>query len=342
MKQSLKATLLLSAFATCFSAFAQDVKVTSNIPAEVEAGKEFTVELTVNKGDVSGFAKLQQELPTGFSATPENPNGSTFSFKEQKVKFLWMALPGDKTFKVSYKVKVDASVIGDQILDGSFSYILNNETQKAALPKDIIKVTASGTAVANAAASQPKVSTVESNPQGSTQQAKSAETSSSSSEVTATSPSNAEAEALAKRKEEEARVKSEKAERDRKAAEQKAAAASATSGLPDPIQIKSASTSSPKAAGRVNGLVYRVQVAATKRKVEGSDFKAQFNLSDNVAWEEHEGWNKYVIGEFQNYKAAKAYSNNVRDNNGVPGPFVTSYLDGVRISVQEALEKQGR
>jgi len=61
-----------------------------------------------------------------------------------------------------------------------------------------------------------------------------------------------------------------------------------------------------------------------------------------VAWEEHEGWNKYVIGEFQNYKAAKAYSNNVRDNNGVPGPFVTSYLDGVRISVQEALEKQGR
>ncbi len=335
MKQSLKATLLLSAFATCFSAFAQDVKVTSNIPAEVEAGKEFTVELTVNKGDVSGFAKLQQELPAGLSATPENPNGSTFSFKEQKVKFLWMALPGDKTFKVSYKVKVDASVSGDQILEGSFSFILNNETQKAALPKDIIKVTASGTALANAAAAQPKVTTIESNPQSSTQPAKPAETSSSSSEVTASSSSNAEAEALAKRKEEEARVKSEKAERDRKAAEQKAAAASSSVSV-------SASTSAPKAAGRVNGLVYKVQVAATKRKVDGSEFKTQFNLSDNVAWEEHEGWNKYVIGEFQNYKAAKAYSNNVRDNNGVPGPFVTSYLDGVRISVQEALEKQGR
>jgi hypothetical protein len=335
MKQSLKATLLLSAFATCFSAFAQDVKVTSNIPAEVEAGKEFTVELTVNKGDVSGFAKLQQELPAGLSATPENPNGSTFSFKEQKVKFLWMALPGDKTFKVSYKVKVDASVSGDQILEGSFSFILNNETQKAALPKDIIKVTASGTAVANAAASQPKVITVESNPQSSTQPAKPAETSSSIEVAASSSSSNAEAEALAKRKEEEARVKSEKAERDRKAAEQKAAAASSSVSV-------SASTSAPKAAGRVNGLVFRVQVAATKRKVEGSDFKAQFNLSDNVAWEEHEGWNKYVIGEFQNYKAAKAYSNSVRDNNGVPGPFVTSYLDGVRISVQEALEKQGR
>lgn len=335
MKQSLKATLLLSAFATCFSAFAQDVKVTSNIPAEVEAGKEFTVELTVNKGDVSGFAKLQQELPAGLTATPENPNGSTFSFKEQKVKFLWMALPGDKTFKVSYKVKVDASVTGDQILEGSFSYILNNETQKAALPKDIIKVTASGTAVANAAASTPKVSTIETAPQGSGSQTKPAETPSGSSEVAVSSTSNAEAEALAKRKEEEARAKSEKAERDRKAAEQKAASASSA-------VTAQVSTSAPKATGRVNGLVYRVQVAATKRKVEGSEFKAQFNLSDNVAWEEHEGWNKYVIGEFQNYKAAKAYSNNVRDNNGVPGPFVTSYLDGVRISVQEALEKQGR
>ncbi|MBX7182482.1 MAG: hypothetical protein K1X82_10240 [Bacteroidia bacterium] len=336
MKQTLKATFFLTAFATCISAFAQDVKVTSNIPATVEAGKEFTVELTVTKGDVSGFAKLQQELPAGMTASPDNPNGSTFSFKEQKVKFLWMALPGDKTFKVSYKVKVDASVSGDQILEGSFSYIQNNETQNAALPKDIIKVTASGavatTTIKSADPVTPNVS-VETSSQGGNVEVSASTSQNSSSEGSGSK----EAEVAAQRKADEAKAKQEKEAEDRRKAE-----AAAQVAASQPKAEPKATTSAPKASARVNGLVYRVQVAATKRKVDGAEFKTQFNLTDNVAWEEHEGWNKYVIGEFQNYKAAKAYSNSVRDNNGVPGPFVTAYQDGVRISVQEALDKQGR
>jgi len=338
MKQSIKATLLFSALSTCFSAYSQDVKVMSKIPAEVEVGKEFTVELTIDKGDISGFAKLQQELPSGLIAVPNNPNGSTFSFKDQKVKFLWMALPGDKVFKVSYNITADASAVGDQILEGSFSFIKDNETQKVALPKDIIKISPAGTAIANASAATPKVTNVDNSASTSTatMTSESSSSSSSSSELaSASSAVNAEAEALAKRKEEEAKVRAEKAERDRKAAEKRAAqttSAESTSG--GSMESKSSKT--------IGGLVYKVQVAATKRKVEGSEFKSQYNLSDEVNWEEHEGWNKYVIGSFQNYKAAKAYSNSVRDNNRVPGPFVTSYIDGTRITVQEALEKQGR
>jgi len=335
MKQSIKATLLFSALATCFTAFAQDVKVISKIPAEVEVGKEFTVELTIDKGDVSGFAKLQQELPSGLMAVPNNPNGSTFSFKDQKVKFLWMALPGDKVFKVSYNIKADASALGDQILEGSFSFIKDNETQKVALPKDIIKISPAGTAIANASAATPKVTNVDNSASTSTATMSSESSSTSSELASASGAVNAEAEALAKRKEEEAKVRAEKTERDRKAAEKRAAQTSSA-------ESTSGGSMESNSSKNIGGLVYKVQVAATKRKVEGSEFKSQYNLSDEVNWEDHEGWNKYVVGSFQNYKAAKAYSNSVRDNNGVPGPFVTSYMDGSRITVQEALEKQGR
>ena len=78
------------------------------------------------KGDVSGFAKLQQILPNGFSAEAGESANATFSFKDQKVKFLWMALPNDD-FTVSYKVNVDGSLSGNQIVEGTQHNSKRNE-----------------------------------------------------------------------------------------------------------------------------------------------------------------------------------------------------------------------
>ncbi len=341
MKLSLKSILTISVISISFSSFSQDVKVVTNIPAEAEAGKEFPVEITINKGDVAGFAKLQQDLPIGFTAVPDNPNGSTFSFKEQKVKFLWMALPADKTFKVSYKVKVDASVTGNQILEGTFSFILNNETQKAALPKDIINITASGTAAAVAQNSQPtKAKTVEPTKINSAEPAKTEPVVTASEPVkteTATaSNNNAEVEAKKAAAAAEAQAKKEDAQRKK---DEAAAAKLAAKAERDAAAAASSASKSTASAG---GLIYKVQVAATKRKAEPSEFKTAYNLSETVNWEEHEGLNKYVVGGFGSYKAAKNFSNSIRDNNAVPGPFVTAYKDGARITVQEALGIQGR
>lgn len=111
--------------------FADVVTITQNIPSSVNPGSEFVVELTINKGSNSGFAKLQQELPAGFTAIEDKNNGATFTFNNQSVKLIWMSLPSDKEFKVSYKVKVDAAMSGTQNITGKFSYVADNVKQTA-------------------------------------------------------------------------------------------------------------------------------------------------------------------------------------------------------------------
>ena len=47
--------------------FAEGITITQKIPASTKPETEFVVELTINKGSTSGFAKLQQDLPEGFT-----------------------------------------------------------------------------------------------------------------------------------------------------------------------------------------------------------------------------------------------------------------------------------
>ena len=109
--------------------FTDGVTVTQIVPASAKAESEFTVVITVKKGATAGFAKLQEELPAGFTAVEDKNSGASFSFNNQTVKFIWMSLPNDPEFTVSYKVKVAAGTTGDQIIGGKFSYVTDNAKQ---------------------------------------------------------------------------------------------------------------------------------------------------------------------------------------------------------------------
>ena len=120
--------------------FADGITVTQNVPSKVKPDTEFTVELTINKGTVGGFAKLQQELPEGFTAVQDENNGASFTFTNQAVKFIWMSLPSDKEFKIKYKVKVAAGINGDKIIAGKFSYVSDNVKQSIDIAPSTIMV----------------------------------------------------------------------------------------------------------------------------------------------------------------------------------------------------------
>lgn len=343
------------------------VSVTTKVPSSVKPGGEFNVELNISKGDITGFAKLQQDLPTGFTALPGESANSTFSFKDRKVKFLWMALPATSDIKVSYKVVVDASVSGNQIMEGNFSFIRNNETEKFVLPKDIIVVSSDPTAASQSAAAasqamedQKRKDEAASSARAAAQTeetakpvesttsqeaAKPAESTSTQESASHTASSTSEADAKAAEEKRAAEVK--KSQDAKAAADQEAQRKQAEQAKAQ--ETKTAAKSQPAAASvgaselkSKPGLVFRVQIAAGPKSTESALFASKHNISDAISVENHEGLSKYVVGEFGSYRPAKTYCNELRDTNGVAGSFVTAYNNGVRITVQEALNIAGQ
>lgn len=329
------------------------------------------MKLNVSKGDVSGFAKLQQILPNGFSAEAGETANATFSFKDQKVKFLWMALPNDD-FTVSYNVNVDASLSGNQIVDGTFAYIKDNETEKFIIPKDIISIQADQAEAAQQAAMDQILAEQQAKEQAAEEARKEAapeeevaeaveETAEEAVEATegvveeVAEPVEEAVEEVAEVVEEVAKpveeVAEEVAETTEEVVEEVAEPVEkAVEEVAEVVEEVAAEEPAQEEAPNYNdsmmkskpGLVFRVQVAAGPNQVDPAFFKNKYGLSDAVVLEEHEGLNKYVVGEFGSYRPAKTFSNELRDNNGVDGPFVTAYNDGVRIHVKEALEIAGQ
>lgn len=352
----IRRSTIFSAIATVLfsgSVMAQ-VSVDSKLPATVAPGGSFTMELDVLKGDISGFAKLEQILPPGFSAEQKESANATFSFKDQKVKFLWMALPNGN-FKLSYKVNVDASLSGNQIIEGTFSYIDGNETEKYIIPKDIISVGADQAQAAKQAA----MNQILAEQQAKEDAANAAREEAGAEEVVAEQVVEKTVEVAKEAVQQVEEVAEEEVEYTEEVAYEEEP--EVTQVYEEPVVKKAApvvekaapvkKTVQAAPAPTVNyndammkskpGLVFRVQVAAGPNQVDPSFFVSKYGISEAVVIEEHEGLYKYVVGEFGSYRPAKTFSNELRDNNSVDGPFVTAYNDGVRIHVKEALEIAG-
>lgn len=108
-----------------------DVALNVNVPKIVNAGSEFDVEVILKKGNLSGFARLQQDLPMGLTAQLVESSLGDFSFDEQKLRFVWLRLPEGNQMRLVYRVKVDERLKGSFALKGTFAYIDNNERKTA-------------------------------------------------------------------------------------------------------------------------------------------------------------------------------------------------------------------
>ena len=135
---SIVVSLSLVFVSSVFFEEAPQVSILPSVPSEVKPGDSFLVELTIQKDKVKGFANLQQYLPEGFTATPVNPNRSSFSFKNQLVRFVWIELPGEKSFKISYRIKTDGTCSGVKTLTGVFSFMENNTTNKITITPSVV------------------------------------------------------------------------------------------------------------------------------------------------------------------------------------------------------------
>jgi len=123
--------------------FAGNVDLSMDAASQIEAGQELMVEIQLEKEDLSSFARFQQELPPGLTPQAIDPQNADFSFEDQKLTFLWLRLPNENTFAITYKLKVDERLKGTFNLGGKFSYVADNERMHKELSPQNITITPS-------------------------------------------------------------------------------------------------------------------------------------------------------------------------------------------------------
>ncbi|HEY0976759.1 MAG TPA: hypothetical protein VGE21_04765 [Flavobacteriales bacterium] len=258
----------------------------------VTSATEATVQVSVDKGSIRGFGKLQETIPAGFTAVEVTSDEAIFTAQDRFVKFVWLNLPAKNTLTVTYKLRSNGLPEAEYPVNGEFGYLLNDETQKAVVGTTVVKM-GLPTATPVVAQVEPVKPTAQPN--------------------TATPPVTAS--------------------NNTKPAEPKAQPKT------EPVTAQAAK---PKPASRIpspeTGITYKVQITAAHREVGSPYFQKRHRYSGDFTIERHEGWIKYVTGRFDQYTAARDQRKSYVDGgHNFPGPFVTAYNNGERITVQEAL-----
>lgn len=253
--------------ATTSNAGVPDVSCTRSIEKD---GDAFLVTINVTKGDNGGFARIKDNVPTGFIAESVENAGAVFKNVDNSVKYLWTSLPKDEsTITVVYRLLPQSAGPGSYDLTGEFSgefLIVDDKPTSVEIPMGTFSIEGD-VAVNNGGTGNTNNDNGNNNDNG--------------------------------------------------------------TGETD----NNGSTSIPTGNGQV---MYKVQVMAAHRTVSNSYIKKHYGYSGNIDIENHQGWVKYTTGSFGVYKDARDKRNSL-DSYNFPGPFVTAYKQGERITVQEAL-----
>ena len=149
----IKKTGFIISLLGCLFIFTQGMsQVTVNmfVPDEVMAGKEFSVNIEIEKGALEEFSRFQQELPVGLTASSNQSETADFTFEDQRVRFIWLKLPSKEVINISYNVMVNERLKGQFNLEGEFSYVETDERQAIAVTPATITITPSPTIVPSA------------------------------------------------------------------------------------------------------------------------------------------------------------------------------------------------
>lgn len=270
--------------------------VTGTREVSAMSNTEFLVTINIEKGDIRGFGKMQEIIPKGFTALEKNSDDAIFTFQNEVVKFVWLNLPAKNTLTIVYKLSSGSNPEGDYSINGEFSYLLADETQKSSIGNTEFVV-----------GPQPQLAEAVEEPKEVV------------TEPVVTTP--------------EAVVATEVVKEEPEPVEEVVAEKVEPKSLPPPPTTQPKSVPAPE-----TGINYKVQITAGHNQVGNAYFASLHNYHDMFGIEHHEGWIKYTTGQFNAYKQARDKREGlVNAGHEFPGPFVTAYNDGTRITVQEAL-----
>ncbi|MDR1172878.1 MAG: hypothetical protein LBL24_10520 [Bacteroidales bacterium] len=272
-------------------------------PAWMEEDKMFLVTLLVNKDAIQKFAKIEETVPSGYTAANVDSKGGIFTYKDQVAKFIWMDLPADPYFTVTYKLIPEEDVTVDPSsmhLAGVFSYMINDRTLSSAIVERNETLAGLSSDQVNAILNGVTVQATE-------QPVLIAAAGTTASQSGSKTPGST--------------------------ASSKTSGSSSTS----PGKTVAVANDSGDMLAPESGIYYRVQIAAGHKPVNSQRYFRRYRLEYSVLKEQHEGWFKYSVGSFTEYRDARDYRVHLGNTSTLNDAFIAAYNNGKRITVQDAL-----
>jgi hypothetical protein len=282
-----------------------------------EVSEEFVVSIVINKDDLTSFGKVEDTLPSGFSAKVIKADGADFKFENGVVKFSWFVMPAKHVLNVQYRVTIDPTVSGTQRIGGHFSYVENESGKLLPISSSEVRVKGEPVVVTPPDTVTVVTTTPIDNSTGTTTTPTDNSTGTATENTTAKTTDNTTGTAT-----ENTTAKTTDNTTD-----------NTTTGN---VADNSTTTENSSVKSAASGVHYSVQIGAYAKMLPVSYFKAAFSFSALVNAEQHNGLNKYTTGSFSAYQEARDNRNQVR-SSGITDAFVIAYNNGKRITVQEAL-----
>lgn len=119
------------------------VTMVTNMPPSIAPNVSLNIEVKINKGTIGNFSKYEMEVSEGFTATEGESRTGYFTFEKNRVKIVWVTIPAEAEFIISFKLRSPAST-GPHILQQKFFYIENGTKKEVAGQQIDVKVEADG------------------------------------------------------------------------------------------------------------------------------------------------------------------------------------------------------
>jgi len=296
-------------------------------PVWMAEDKVFLVTLLINRDKVQKFAKIEETVPAGYTAAGIDSKGGIFSYANQVAKFIWMDLPAEPFFTVTYKLIPEDGITSKPsslFLSGIFSYMINERTFTSDIVERTEKLAGLNSTQVNDLLRGISVQTIE-------QPVLVAGT--TTPPVSTTSPVTTATPVTTTTPVTTASTTSKPVTTTTAPATKTPSAGSTVS----PVKTVTITYDTNDLLKPESGVYYRVQIAAGHKPVNTQRYFRSYRLEYSVAKETHEGWFKYTVGSFAEYKDARDYRVYLSNTTKLNDAFIAAYNNGKRITVQDAL-----
>ena len=105
--------------------------------AEIGKNIETDVKIIIGKNEFSGPGRLRLDFSnaTNISVKEKENDGSSFTFKNNEVLFIWYDLPNNQNIEISYLIKTKENISSMNKISGDFSFVNKDERKQLDIPE---------------------------------------------------------------------------------------------------------------------------------------------------------------------------------------------------------------